>query len=247
MGDVTPIRDAVAMTVVEAIPIPTNDLLRHVELRLQVHGNEVAWIRSISGPAEHPILAVGLGPVTMFGYLDVVRERLAALLGVIDRAVAQPGLWPQISPHKMNDRHWTRDNPNPFVALGNGPLGPKFVGPIQEKVRPPSSPRAVVRGHDRPRRTTPGENGTIAPDRRVSPVDDMVNEILGTSSPIRISEAEADGIAVRRNVLRMRVLHRRKVEGVVGFGGQARDVLDLSACRQQPPLTASRTRCGIAG
>ena len=41
----------VEMTLVEAIAIPTNDLLRHVELRLLLHGNEVAWIRSISGTA----------------------------------------------------------------------------------------------------------------------------------------------------------------------------------------------------
>lgn len=120
------------MTIVEAIPIPTNDLLRHVEFRLQIHGNEVAWVRSVSGSPETPIIAVGLGPVTMFGYLDTVRERLAALLEVVDSAIAHPELWPQLVMTRADERHWTRDAPRPFVALGNGPAGPDFVRPIQK-------------------------------------------------------------------------------------------------------------------
>lgn len=74
------------MTLLEPIPIPTNDLFRHVDIRLQIHGNEVARGRSISGSPEQPVVAVGLGALTMFGYLDVARERLAAALAVVDTA-----------------------------------------------------------------------------------------------------------------------------------------------------------------
>ena len=123
----------------EAIAISTNDLLQHSELRLQIHGNEVAWVRSISGPAEHLVLTIGLGNVTMFGQLEVVRERLAALLGVVESAIAQPELWPQIGMRQVSERHWTRDAPNPFVALGNGSAGPEFR-PIHGPIEPTELP-----------------------------------------------------------------------------------------------------------
>ena len=117
----------------EAIPISTNDLLRHSEYRVQVHGNEVAWVRSISNQSS-PIVTVGLGTITIFGRIDIVRERLSALLGVIDAAIAHPELWPQVSMRQVDERHWTRDAPNPFIALGSGPAGPELVRPV----RPPN-------------------------------------------------------------------------------------------------------------
>ena len=124
------------MANMEAMPISTNDLLAHMETRMQLHGNEVAWVRSISGPAGNPVLAVGLGTVTMFGRIDVVRERLAALVGVVDAAIAQPERWPQIGLRHVGEGHWTRDAPNPFVAPGNGPAGPELVRPIGEVLQP---------------------------------------------------------------------------------------------------------------
>lgn len=120
----------------EAIPIPTNDLLRHSELRLQVHGNEVAWVRSIAGPPEHAIIAVGLGTVTMFGQIEVVRERLAALLGIVDSAISQPKLWPTIEIRQVSEHYWARDAPNPFVALGNRPAGPEMMRPANDQAGP---------------------------------------------------------------------------------------------------------------
>jgi hypothetical protein len=124
----------------EAILIPTNDLLRHSELRLHVHGNEVAWVQSISGPQRHLTISVGLGNVTIFGQMGAVRERLAALLKVVDSAIAQPDLWPQIGMRRVSERHWTRDAPNPFVALGNGAAGPEMVRPIYDQVGPVELP-----------------------------------------------------------------------------------------------------------
>ena len=130
------------MTRMEAISIPTNDLLRYSELRLQVHGHEVAWVQSISGPPRHLIISVGLGNVTMFGPMEAVRERLAALLGVVDRAIAQPDLWPQIGMRRVSERRWTRDAPNPFIALGTGPAGPEMVRPIHDQVEPIELPES---------------------------------------------------------------------------------------------------------
>ena len=72
----------------------------------------------------------------MFGDLDIVRERLAALLDVLDSARAHPERWPEIKMRKVNDRHWVRDQPNPFVALGNGPAGPEFVRSFDRRVGP---------------------------------------------------------------------------------------------------------------
>lgn len=74
----------------------------------------------------------------MFGQLEVVRERLAALLGVVDTAIAQPGLWPRLGLRRVGQRHWTRDAPNPFVALGSGPAGPALVRPINHPINHPS-------------------------------------------------------------------------------------------------------------
>ena len=113
------------MAQTKALPISTNDLLRHAEVRVQLHGNEVAWVRSVSGPPEEPILTAGLGMVTLFGPIDVVRERLAALVNVIDTAIARPDLWPQIGLRQVHERRRTRDHPHPFVALGSSPAGPQ--------------------------------------------------------------------------------------------------------------------------
>ena len=114
----------------EAIPISTNDLLRHVEIQTQLHGNEVAWVRSISGAPSVELVSIGLGTLILYGRTDVVRERLAALLAVLDSAIAQPELWPDLKLRESEPGHWTRDKPSPFVALGTGPAGPKLVRPI---------------------------------------------------------------------------------------------------------------------
>ncbi len=119
------------MAIKHEAPVTTNILLQHSELRLRLHGNEAAWVRSISGSVDDPIISVGLGTVTMFGQLEVVRERLAALVSVIDDAVAQPDRWPQIGLRRVDEHHWTRDSPNPFVDLGHGPADPEPSHPAR--------------------------------------------------------------------------------------------------------------------
>lgn len=99
-------------------PLDTNDLLRHSEFTLQIHGNKTAWIRSISDTSGHTIVSAALGNVTVFGPLDTVRERLGALVGLLDAATAQPGLWPDIALTRVGERRWRRDRPNPFVDYG---------------------------------------------------------------------------------------------------------------------------------
>ncbi len=99
-------------------PLETNDLLRHSEFTMQIYGNETAWIRAISDTPGHPIVSAAIGNVTVFGPLQTVRERLAALVELLDAAETQPDLWPDVALTRVGDRHWHRVRPNPFVDQG---------------------------------------------------------------------------------------------------------------------------------
>jgi len=72
------------------------------------------FVGSIS--SDPAIISVGIGPVTLFGRTEVVRERLAALLDVLDAAIAN------LASGGDRRRH--------FVDRGTGGDGPRWHGPI---------------------------------------------------------------------------------------------------------------------
>lgn len=102
------------MTLHEPLDVPTNDLLRHIEVRSRIAASDSVFVRSISDDPE--IVSVGIGVVTLFGRTEMVRDRLVALLGVLDAAIANLAAG--------------GDRRKRFVDRGTGGDGPRWVGPI---------------------------------------------------------------------------------------------------------------------
>lgn len=91
-------------------------MLRHCELRLAVHGTETAWVKSITGnDADTALVLLGLSNLTLYGPLPALRDRLQALVGLLDSAAAHPERWAEIPMRQVSERRWVRNHPHPFV------------------------------------------------------------------------------------------------------------------------------------
>jgi hypothetical protein len=97
-------------------PHELGDLLSRAGYRQTVIGVELAWVRSVNGDAANPNVMLSLDQLTLCGPHEALRERLMALVGLLDELVASPERWPEVAAwEKVGDKTWHRVTPNPFV------------------------------------------------------------------------------------------------------------------------------------
>jgi hypothetical protein len=97
-------------------PHEHGDLLSRAGYRQTVSGAELAWVRSVNGDAANPAVVLSLDQLTLCGPYEALRERLMALVGLLDDLVASPQRWPEVSAwENVGPKSWHRVAPNPFV------------------------------------------------------------------------------------------------------------------------------------
>jgi hypothetical protein len=97
-------------------PHERGDLLSRAGYRQAVSGAELAWVRSVNGEAANPSVTLSLDQLTPCGPYEALRERLMALVGLLEELVASPARWPEVSAwEKVGPKSWHRVAPNPFV------------------------------------------------------------------------------------------------------------------------------------
>jgi hypothetical protein len=92
------------------------DLVARAQFRMLVVGRETAWVRTVTG--SDPMTAqvsISLDQLTIVGPLGAVRERVAALLELLDEVGDHPERWSDIRLRKVGPNHWRRRAPHPFV------------------------------------------------------------------------------------------------------------------------------------
>jgi hypothetical protein len=94
------------------------DLVTRAQFRLVVTRREAAWVRSVSGATpDGAQVAISLDQLTLQGPLHAVRERVAALLELLDEVAATPQRWPDLQLTRVDETRWRRNKPHPFTRI----------------------------------------------------------------------------------------------------------------------------------
>ncbi len=117
-------------------PLDTNDFLRHSEFTVQIHGNEIAWIRSISDTSGQLIVSAATGNVTVFGPSEEALD---------DRT------------HAMTEN----GQPNSSMVCRATTQAPGVFNRWRDDVLGSRCPQCAQRSRDRPVRTKPSAGGSI--------------------------------------------------------------------------------------
>jgi hypothetical protein len=101
----------------------SGEFVSRAQFRMIVRGLETAWVRAVSGaePGSAQI-AISLDQLTLHGPLIAVRERLAAMVELVDDVAATPERWPDLQMQRVGDRSWRRTKPHPFVRRPAGAI-----------------------------------------------------------------------------------------------------------------------------
>jgi hypothetical protein len=98
-----------------------SQLVSRARFTLVVAGREYAWVRSLAGDdPEHAEVEISLDQLTIQGLLAAVRERVGALVELLDEVAAHPERWGDLRLTKVGERHWHRDVPHPFSRPAPG-------------------------------------------------------------------------------------------------------------------------------
>ena len=139
------------------------DLVTRAQFRLVVTGRETAWVRSVSGTEPDTAqVAISLDQLTLQGPLRAVRERVAALLELLDRVAAQPERWPDLKLTRVAETRWRRTKPHPSHAATATNRRVISEGPPQHQVRASQTPVHVVLRARRDRRASEFSAGHAA-------------------------------------------------------------------------------------
>ena len=83
------------------------------QFRLPIGGKETATVRSISAGTIPLLVEISLSQVTLYGPMPAIRERLTAMIGLLDRVVAEPERWNDITPTEIGPHRWQLLTPHP--------------------------------------------------------------------------------------------------------------------------------------
>ena len=90
------------------------------QFRMTVYGDETAWVAGVNGTA--PFVQLALEHLLLVGTLSDLRDRLTALVGLLDDLEQQPERWWEVSAwEKVGPKHHRRVTPNPFIRRPNPP------------------------------------------------------------------------------------------------------------------------------
>lgn len=98
-------------------PVDPDVLRRQSEFRTAIRGDELVWISDINGDElDSASVSVCVNNLTINGPLLQVRERLAAMVEVLDHAAASPEKWDRLLPRARRKGHRGKpDWPHPFT------------------------------------------------------------------------------------------------------------------------------------
>ena len=102
-------------------------------------------VRSINPRTTPPLIEISLSQLTLYGPLPAIRERLAAMVELLDRVVAEPERSGDLKMTRVGPGRWRRLRPHPFQ---NRPTAP----PLRERTthwasarrRLPQGPRPLL-------------------------------------------------------------------------------------------------------
>ena len=98
-------------------PAAHADLVLRAQFVMTITGRETAWVRKVSGPDPSTAeVHLSLDQLTLRGSLGAVRERVAAMLDLLDDVASSPERWPDLVwTHDGETGRRSRVRPHPFV------------------------------------------------------------------------------------------------------------------------------------
>ena len=100
-------------------------MVSRATFKLVVAGREDAWVRSVVGSdPQNAQVEISLDQLILHGTLGAIRERLAAMVELLDEVAAHPERWKDLHLTRIGEQHWRRGVPHPFLRRGPQPQLP---------------------------------------------------------------------------------------------------------------------------